>query len=89
MSTALFEGKLSLPGGLNLSYVQTGSGDRPVLLMPGALGTGKTDFMPQLQGKERPFIPAFLNPNCSATRFFTTTYKFWVAEQKQPHSVLN
>ncbi len=52
MSTALFEGKLSLPGGLNLSYVQTGNGDRPVLLMPGALGTAKTDFMPQLQGKK-------------------------------------
>ena len=56
MSTVLFEGKLSLPGGLNLNYVQTGNGDRPLLLMPGALGTGKSDFMPQLQGEEMTVI---------------------------------
>ncbi len=62
MSTALFEGKLTLPGGFNISYVQTGNGDRPVLLMPGALGTAKTDFMPQLQGEKNPVSKSGFKP---------------------------
>ena len=50
LSTFLFEGKVSLKDGLNINYVQKGDGDRTVLFMPGALGTAKSDFMPQLIG---------------------------------------
>jgi valacyclovir hydrolase len=34
--------------GINLHYLQRGTG-RPVLCLPGALGTGMTDFGPQLE----------------------------------------
>lgn len=33
---------------LNISYVKAGQGNKAVLLMPGALGTGWTDFTPQI-----------------------------------------
>ncbi|XP_059508408.1 LOW QUALITY PROTEIN: valacyclovir hydrolase [Stegostoma tigrinum] len=41
--------------GVHLHYQQTGKGDHAVLLLPGALGSGQTDFGPQLKSlnKER------------------------------------
>ena len=50
------EAKVSLSDGHNIKYVETGDGDRTVLLMPGALGTGKSDFLPQLQGERFAFL---------------------------------
>jgi valacyclovir hydrolase len=44
------ETKIELSDGHNINYVTSGSGDRVVLLMPGALGTARSDFLPQLQG---------------------------------------
>ena len=35
-------------GSLNISYLTVGSGPHPVILLPGALGTAKSDFQPQL-----------------------------------------
>uniref|UniRef100_A0A1B0CAM4 AB hydrolase-1 domain-containing protein n=1 Tax=Lutzomyia longipalpis TaxID=7200 RepID=A0A1B0CAM4_LUTLO len=42
---------------VNINYVRVGSGQKAVLLMPGALGSAKTDFVPQIEG-----LPKFL-PN--------------------------
>ncbi|XP_038652312.1 valacyclovir hydrolase-like [Scyliorhinus canicula] len=41
--------------GVHLHYQQTGKGDHPLLLLPGALGSSQTDFGPQLKSlnKER------------------------------------
>ncbi|XP_036438174.1 valacyclovir hydrolase [Colossoma macropomum] len=41
-------GKKSV-NGVELFYQQTGQGDHSVLLLPGALGSGQTDFGPQLE----------------------------------------
>ncbi|KAI7799810.1 hypothetical protein IRJ41_012368 [Triplophysa rosa] len=41
-------GKRSV-NGVNLFYQHTGHGSHSVLLLPGALGSGKTDFAPQLE----------------------------------------
>jgi valacyclovir hydrolase len=41
-----------LDNGLSINYCTSGSGDHPVLLLPGALGTGRTDFTPQLEGTD-------------------------------------
>lgn len=42
-------GKKSV-NGVELHYQRTGAGDHALLLMPGALGSGETDFQPQLNG---------------------------------------
>ncbi|XP_076844254.1 valacyclovir hydrolase [Brachyhypopomus gauderio] len=34
--------------GVDLFYMRTGEGDHPILLLPGVLGSGHTDFAPQL-----------------------------------------
>uniref|UniRef100_A0A8D0CIV9 Biphenyl hydrolase like n=1 Tax=Scleropages formosus TaxID=113540 RepID=A0A8D0CIV9_SCLFO len=39
--------------GVELYYQQTGRGDQVVLLLPGALGSGHTDFGPQIQGLDK------------------------------------
>ena len=36
--------------GTNINYCTTGNGGHVVLLLPGALGTGRSDFTPQLEG---------------------------------------
>ncbi|XP_063056723.1 valacyclovir hydrolase [Engraulis encrasicolus] len=58
--TAVMAGKKSV-NGVELYYQQTGEGDHAVLLMPGALGSGETDFGPQLKGldKKRFTVVAF------------------------------
>uniref|UniRef100_A0A0K8W8L2 Valacyclovir hydrolase n=1 Tax=Bactrocera latifrons TaxID=174628 RepID=A0A0K8W8L2_BACLA len=43
------ETKVKLNDGVTINYVQTGKGDKNVLLMPGALGTAWTDFKPQIE----------------------------------------
>lgn len=43
------EAKVTLSDGITINYVQTGKGDKNVLLMPGALGTAWTDFQPQIE----------------------------------------
>ncbi|XP_014666243.1 PREDICTED: valacyclovir hydrolase-like isoform X3 [Priapulus caudatus] len=35
--------------GVNFHYVRRGAGEHPILLMPGALGSGSSDFGPQLE----------------------------------------
>lgn len=35
--------------GIKINYVSSGSGDKAVLLMPGALGSAWTDFKPQIE----------------------------------------
>ncbi|XP_076132691.1 valacyclovir hydrolase [Alosa pseudoharengus] len=45
-------GKKSV-NGVELHYQQTGVGDHALLLMPGALGSGETDFGPQLKGLDK------------------------------------
>ncbi|CAG2109202.1 unnamed protein product, partial [Medioppia subpectinata] len=37
--------------GWTVWYERFGSGPKPVLLLSGAIGTGRTDFMPQLEGE--------------------------------------
>ncbi|XP_006004493.1 valacyclovir hydrolase isoform X2 [Latimeria chalumnae] len=39
--------------GVHLHYQQTGNGDHAVLLLPGALGSGQTDFGPQLKSMNK------------------------------------
>ncbi|PNJ70963.1 BPHL isoform 5 [Pongo abelii] len=39
--------------GVQLHYQQTGEGDHAVLLLPGMLGSGETDFGPQLQNLDK------------------------------------
>ncbi|KAM8966966.1 serine hydrolase BPHL [Pelodytes ibericus] len=46
-STAIASARQKV-NGVNLHYQQTGQGDHAVLLLPGALGSSKTDFGPQL-----------------------------------------
>ena len=41
----------SLNGDCRINYCSTGHGENAVLFLPGALGSGKTDFLPQLEGK--------------------------------------
>ena len=62
MSTALItEDKIqTLNDGNKINYCSSGNGDHVVLLMPGALGTGRTDFTPQLEGDDGSLALAFL-----------------------------
>ncbi|XP_026856651.2 valacyclovir hydrolase isoform X1 [Electrophorus electricus] len=46
-SMSVSSGRKSV-NGVDLFYQQTGKGDHSVLLLPGALGSGQTDFAPQL-----------------------------------------
>ncbi|XP_055523792.1 valacyclovir hydrolase [Wyeomyia smithii] len=46
-------------GAYQINFVQAGSGDKGVILLPGALGTAWTDFKPQIEQ-----LPALL-PNCT------------------------
>ncbi|KAK9305041.1 hypothetical protein QLX08_003741 [Tetragonisca angustula] len=39
--------------GVDINYVRTGTGEHPVLLLPGALGSIWTDFKPQIEGLDR------------------------------------
>ncbi|XP_077993338.1 serine hydrolase BPHL-like [Glandiceps talaboti] len=39
--------------GVNIHYEKAGSGDHPMLLLPGAIGTSQTDFSPQLERLNR------------------------------------
>ncbi len=48
----------TLNDGTKINYCSSGNGDHVVLLMPGALGTGRTDFTPQLEGDDGILIPA-------------------------------
>ncbi|XP_011198653.2 valacyclovir hydrolase [Bactrocera dorsalis] len=43
------ETKVKLSDGITINYVQTGKGDKNVLLMPGALGSGWSHFKPQIE----------------------------------------
>ena len=40
----------TLDDGTKINYCTTGNGGHVVLLLPGALGTGRSDFTPQLEG---------------------------------------
>ncbi len=52
-SSRLLEEKVTLPSsGQTIHYNISGSGGHPVLLLPGALGTAKTDFPPQIDPEE-------------------------------------
>ncbi|XP_041375646.1 LOW QUALITY PROTEIN: valacyclovir hydrolase-like [Gigantopelta aegis] len=42
-----------LVNGINLHYEKTGHGSHSILLLPGALGSSRTDFSPQLEGINR------------------------------------
>ncbi|XP_036042770.1 valacyclovir hydrolase [Onychomys torridus] len=46
--TAVTSAKVAV-NGVHLHYQRTGEGDHAVLLLPGMLGSGSTDFAPQLQ----------------------------------------
>ncbi|XP_054003029.1 valacyclovir hydrolase-like [Hylaeus anthracinus] len=39
--------------GVNINYVRTGTGDHPVLLLPGAMGWSWFNFGPQIEGLDR------------------------------------
>ena len=41
--------KVVLDDGSGISYVTTGSGQHTALLLPGALGTARSDFTPQIE----------------------------------------
>ncbi|XP_034934729.1 valacyclovir hydrolase [Chelonus insularis] len=47
-SNAVEEKKVHV-NGVDINYVKTGLGAHPVLLLPGALGSGWTDFKPQIE----------------------------------------
>ena len=50
MSSVISEDRTQvLPDGTEINFCTSGSGSRVVLLLPGALGTGRTDFTPQLE----------------------------------------
>lgn len=46
---AVIEKKLRIPSGHEINVVQTGNGDKSVILMPGALGGAWSDFKPQIE----------------------------------------
>lgn len=50
MSTISADKLQILDDGTRISYCTSGNGGHVVLLMPGALGSGRTDFTPQLEG---------------------------------------
>lgn len=39
--------------GWPVHYEKWGNGDSVVLMIPGAIGTGRTDFLPQLEGSNK------------------------------------
>ncbi|XP_076173701.1 serine hydrolase BPHL-like isoform X2 [Ptiloglossa arizonensis] len=39
--------------GLNINYLSVGTGEHPILLLPGAAGSIWTDFKPQIEGLDR------------------------------------
>ena len=41
---------------MKIHYVREGSGDQPLLLLPGALGSATSDFLPQLEGLSKVFF---------------------------------
>lgn len=43
------EAKVQVSDNVAINYVQSGSGDKSLLLMPGALGSAWTDFKPQIE----------------------------------------
>ncbi|XP_077209185.1 serine hydrolase BPHL [Paroedura picta] len=51
-STAVISNKVKV-NGVHLHYQQTGDGDHAVLLLPGMLGCGQTDFGPQLKSMNK------------------------------------
>ncbi|KAL8182475.1 UNVERIFIED_CONTAM: hypothetical protein K2H54_056924 [Gekko kuhli] len=51
-STAVTSGKIEV-NGVHLHYQQTGDGNHAVLLLPGMLGSGQTDFGPQLKSMNK------------------------------------
>nr|XP_056710940.1 valacyclovir hydrolase [Euleptes europaea] len=51
-STALTSGKIEV-NGIHLHYQQTGDGNHAILLLPGMLGSGQTDFGPQLKSMNK------------------------------------
>ena len=50
MSTISGDQTQFLNDGTKINYCTSGNGNHPVLLLPGALGTGRSDFTPQLEG---------------------------------------
>ncbi|XP_015669781.1 valacyclovir hydrolase [Protobothrops mucrosquamatus] len=51
-STAITSAKVEV-NGVHLHYQQTGNGNHAVLLLPGMLGSGQTDFEPQLKNMNK------------------------------------
>lgn len=51
-NTAPEERKVNV-GGVNINYLRVGTGEHPVLLLPGAAGSIWTDFKPQIEGLPR------------------------------------
>ena len=50
-SSSISEDRIqTLDDGTKINYCTTGSGGHVVLLLPGALGTARSDFTPQLEG---------------------------------------
>lgn len=52
MSQGVEEKKVNVDG-IDINYVKVGTGDHPVLLLPGAAGSIWTDFKPQIEGLDR------------------------------------
>ncbi|KAL7984540.1 hypothetical protein Chor_003110 [Crotalus horridus] len=52
VSTAITSAKVEV-NGVHLHYQQTGNGNHAVLLLPGMLGSGQTDFEPQLKNMNK------------------------------------
>ncbi|NXR13848.1 BPHL hydrolase, partial [Semnornis frantzii] len=50
--TSVTSGKIQV-NGVHLHYQQTGEGSHAVLLLPGMLGSGQTDFGPQLKSMNK------------------------------------
>ncbi|XP_014296580.2 valacyclovir hydrolase [Microplitis demolitor] len=51
-STILQEKKINVDG-VDINYLKTGTGNHPILLLPGAVGTIWTDFKPQIEGLDK------------------------------------
>ncbi|CAG2120640.1 unnamed protein product, partial [Medioppia subpectinata] len=58
MTDSSSSGKIDI-NGYTIWYERFGSGPKPVLLIPGAIGTGRTDYWEQVEGEDALDLDAF------------------------------
>lgn len=87
MSEDLEERKVNVDG-LDINYVRVGSGDHPVLLLPGAMGSIWTDFKPQIEGLDRKklTVVAWDPPGYGKSRPPNRTFSIDFFEQNAKHA---